>query len=686
MHLVLTGAYLEIIFTLKPAQDAVEVKNLVWLCVLHNPAPPPNVSRGGAPVIQIIYVCSWLAMGVHGLTSFVNNSFTFWERRKVQGKLVVDGSSLCHNLYRADWTHGGQYPEYRRTTLEYFHALQRADISPIIVFDGIDYKQEKTKVTIRRRNEWIKRIHSVLSSPTRKPDRGLILPMLAIEVFQQTLRELKVPLYVVDGEADAMVVQIANHYSCPVLSSYSDFFIFNVEGGYISMDNFNWNTTPVTADVFNVRAFTEQFRFENADLLLMIPAILGNDFINPADSSFMRYIGDNAGQGTSKTMAVVRYASRFRSLQNFVDQIDSIPPEVVKTHLKKNCERAKEMYLLQSTVDPDELELSTDLRQLNGTSIPDSVFQQYRLAKLPLSIMEAVVLGKCILRIVVDNSQLQSSVIVSRPLRQYMYHILKLSSVAEVFRHGLSLEQETVCAINTADVLKLPDAVNIPKLNLPERKHIFFTALGCGEEVFEQIDESWQLVASSLVYWARNAGVPIHLVKSLISCILLCSTCADKPPGLPEEPVEFKRSPKWMAALHSFAQWQCVYFDAITLSQLLMEPVKVVSPARLYDGKIALCLASARNVDRTVSRLPIDRTLYDVLLGSVLSHQKYHIVGTPSESVEQKTIQEQAGSSSGKQRKKENKRVPQKKFDSRFAHHNRFALLEHTPSDSSEDS
>ena len=625
-------------------------------------------------------------MGVHGLTSFVNDWFTNWEHRKVQGKLVVDGSSLCHNLYRVDWTHGGQYPEYRRTILQYFHALQRANISPIIVFDGIDYKQEKTKVTIRRRSEWIKRIHSVLSSTTRKFDRELILPMLAIEVFQQTLRELKIPLYVVDGEADAMIVQIANYYSCPVLSSDSDFFIFNVEGGYISMDRFHWNAPSVTAEVFSVRAFTEQFRFAGADLRLMIPAILGNDFIPAADSSFTHYISDRAGQGSSKTMAVVRYASRFRSLQNFVDQIDLISPSVDRRHLKENCERAKEMYLLQETVDPDDLKLSTDLRQLNGTSIPDSVFQQYRFAKLPLSIMEAMVLGKCMLRIVVDNSQLPSSINISRPLRQYMYQMLKISSVAEVFRHGLNLEQETVDASNTADVLKLPDAVNIPKLNLPARKRVFFTALCCGEGVPEEIDESWQLVAASLIYWARNAGVPIHLVKSMISCILLCSTCTDKPPGLPEEPVDFKRSPKWMAALHSFAQWQCVYFDAITLSQLLMEPVRVVSPAFLYDGKIALCLASARNVDRTVSRLSIDHKLYDVLLGAVLSQQKYHIIGTPSESVEQKTIQEQAGSSSGNKRNKENKRVPKEKFDSRFAHNNRFALLEHALSDSSDDS
>ena len=66
--------------------------------------------------------------------------------------------------------HGGQYSEYRLGVLQYFHTLQQADIRPIVVFDGIDYKQEKTEETFRRRSERIREIHSVLNGgTTRKP-------------------------------------------------------------------------------------------------------------------------------------------------------------------------------------------------------------------------------------------------------------------------------------------------------------------------------------------------------------------------------------------------------------------------------------------------------------------------------------------------------------------------------------
>jgi len=45
-----------------------------------------------------------------------------------------------------------------------------------------------------------------------------------------------------------------------------------------------------------------------------------------------------------------------------------------------------------------------------------------------------------------------------------------------------------------------------------------------------------------------------------------------------------------MVALHSFAQLQCVYFDSVSLGQLLMEPLShniFLQLALLYDGKIA---------------------------------------------------------------------------------------------------
>lgn len=184
------------------------------------------------------------------------------------------------------------------------------------MFDGIDYKQEKTEETFRRRSDRIREIDSGLTSTCEpKDERISILPVFAIEVFKQTLRELEVPLYVADGEADAMIVQIGNHYSCPVLSSDSDFFLFNVESGYILLDFFYWNTTPVTAKVFTVKAFAEQFRFADENLCFIIPAIMGNDFLTPVHSNFLQYVDEKAGHESSTIMAIIKFACRFKSMK-----------------------------------------------------------------------------------------------------------------------------------------------------------------------------------------------------------------------------------------------------------------------------------------------------------------------------------------------------------------------------------
>ena len=66
-------------------------------------------------------------------------------------------------------------------------------------------------------------------------------------------------LYVADGEADAVLVEVANFFHCPILLYDSDFFMFNVNDGYIPFDRFQWTARPITDEAFFGRAFMEQY-------------------------------------------------------------------------------------------------------------------------------------------------------------------------------------------------------------------------------------------------------------------------------------------------------------------------------------------------------------------------------------------------------------------------------------------
>ena len=216
-------------------------------------------------------------MGIPKLTSFVDRYFVGWKRENITGRLVIDGFGLCYDLYSFDWCQGGQYPQFHDSIVEYFESLRLSRIEPIVVYDGVDYKQEKVKTTMRRRKEAVERTTNLISKPVLRGN--IILPLLAIETFQYTLSGIHVKQIVVDGEADIIIAQLANFYACPVLSKDSDFYMYSLRGGFIPMDMFHWNCKPIVAEVYHVQAFIDQFELRHESVRLIIPAIAGNDFL-----------------------------------------------------------------------------------------------------------------------------------------------------------------------------------------------------------------------------------------------------------------------------------------------------------------------------------------------------------------------------------------------------------------------
>ena len=72
---------------------------------------------------------------------------------------------------------------------------------------------------------------------------------------------------------------MAAAWNCAVLSNDSDFFIFDIEGGYIPLSFFGWKSSPLTAKIYHRLKLASRFRIR-PQLLPLLASLAGNDYIS----------------------------------------------------------------------------------------------------------------------------------------------------------------------------------------------------------------------------------------------------------------------------------------------------------------------------------------------------------------------------------------------------------------------
>lgn len=141
-------------------------------------------------------------MGVRGLTTFVaRNASKYLDPHELHDcNLVIDGDSLCANLYKEIdkglSAFGGNYDEFYRHILEFFVLLKKCNVTPYVLLDG-GYEIKKMKTTkdrLRSRIGIIKYIVPLESS--------FVLPLMLREVFVSALKACHVKVYRCLYEAD----------------------------------------------------------------------------------------------------------------------------------------------------------------------------------------------------------------------------------------------------------------------------------------------------------------------------------------------------------------------------------------------------------------------------------------------------------------------------------------------------
>ncbi|XP_010871647.1 protein asteroid homolog 1 [Esox lucius] len=267
-------------------------------------------------------------MGVHGLTSYVEGNRGFFQEVKFRdSRLVIDGSSLFFKLYLnngLDQAHGGDYDTFAALLSTFISALEACNVQPFVVLDGGMDPSDKKLSTLRQRMQSKIREAESLS----RGQHGSVLPLLTRHVFIQVLSQRGVPLVQCPAEADWEIACLANQWACPVLTNDSDFYIFDLPGGYIPFQFFQWanvgGSSPnryISARRYTVSGLCRHFGGMNRELLPLCAVLAGNDYTTEHTSKHINTLlsqltagamgGGGGGGSQSRVRGILLWLSSF---------------------------------------------------------------------------------------------------------------------------------------------------------------------------------------------------------------------------------------------------------------------------------------------------------------------------------------------------------------------------------------
>uniref|UniRef100_A0A2K5ED69 Asteroid homolog 1 n=1 Tax=Aotus nancymaae TaxID=37293 RepID=A0A2K5ED69_AOTNA len=591
-------------------------------------------------------------MGIRGLMSFVeDHSNEFFTGLKLRDtKIVIDGYALFHRLCftsNLELRCGGDYDSFADVVQKFFESLFACNICPYVILDGGCDISDKKLATIKdRAREKIQMAHSLSVGGS-----GYVCPLLIREVFIQVLIKLQVPFVQCFSEADRDIMTLANHWNCPVLSSDSDFCIFDLKTGFCPLNSFQWrnmNTIKDTqnyipAKCFSLDAFCHHFSNMNKALLPLFAVLCGNDHINlPIMETFLSKARLPLGATSSKGRRHHRVLGLLNWLSHFANPTEALD-NVLKYLPKKDRENVKELLCCS--------------------------MEEYQQSQ-------------------VENMQQPNAHRLSRPIRQIIYGLLLNASphLEKTSRNVLPsrpLAFSEVERINKNIKTSIIDAVELPKdhsdlsklteLSLRRRQMLLLETLKVKHTILEPIPASLKLPIAVSCYWLQHteSKAKLHHLQSLLLAMLVgpLMTIINSPgkEELQEDGAkmlyeEFQRVKAQtrlgtrldLDTAHVFCQWQSCLQMGLYLNQLLSTPLPEPDLTRLYSGSLVhgLCqqLLASTSVESLLSTCPEAKQLYEHLFNATRSYAPAEIFLPKGKSNSKKKRQKKQDTSCSKNR------------------------------------
>lgn len=405
-------------------------------------------------------------MGVQGLTTFIEGNKSLLQDVKFRdSRLLIDGSSLYYNLYfnhGLDQQHGGDYDAFYSLLTQFLSALAACNIKPYIVLDGgMDPSEKKFSTLCERLQSKIKRAHNISHGR-----HGSVLPLLTRQVFIQVLIQCGVPLVQCPFEADWDIACLARQWNCPILSRDSDFYIFDLPGGYFPFNLFQWTNVNgkakqpyISARRYTTSALCRWFGGLNKELLPLFAVLIGNDYGTPKEAEHLLQLIDEhiavrgSGRGTGRTPAASRIEGLLVWLSSFsgpAEALEEISQLVQKDAMYSGQARNKKKDGVSSKLleGMQEYNISSQsslalwfsgkkemLESWTRLELPECLVKSAAQGLLAGFVVDALVMQRGMLVPQVENGKLASSHCSAKFIRQTMYGIL-------LYRCQTSLPQE----------------------------------------------------------------------------------------------------------------------------------------------------------------------------------------------------------------------------------------------------
>ncbi|XP_056267946.1 protein asteroid homolog 1, partial [Pseudoliparis swirei] len=389
-------------------------------------------------------------MGVRGLTTFVEGNRNLLQEVKFRDSpLVIDGCSLFFRLYfnqSLDQQHGGDYDAFAFTLTQFLSALAACNIQPYVVLDGGIDPSDKKFSTLRQR----------LQSKIRDADslshgrNGSVLPILTRNVFIQILIQRGVPLVQCPAEADWEIACLARQWNCPVLTNDSDFYIFDLPGGYLPLNFFQWTNLNgnashhyILARCYTTDELCRSFGSINKELLPLCAVLAGNDYGTPKDADKIIHLlgvsgiwrgGGRGSASISRIEGFLRWLSSFKFPADVLEEVRILMGEEVggiggkrghKGGLSSQLWEGMQEYHITT---PSALAhwFSEGKTAPRGQSswLPEFLSRAAAQGLLAPLVVDALVMHRVLLIPQVENSRLASSHCCASAIRQAIYTII----------------------------------------------------------------------------------------------------------------------------------------------------------------------------------------------------------------------------------------------------------------------